>query len=389
MNSLKNYLVNLTPLRGLAAVFTVIFHFNLMIVGGALIPQNQSSLISKMYLMVDFFFVLSGFILMHVYSDRFNNSVNVFEFKKFTIARFARIYPLHFFTLLYLVALHIWFISAGGVYNNPFASISNRWEAIPTNLLLIQSMNIHNWFSWNNSAWSISTEWWMYMLFPFLVKPFFKLNSIGQILILVACFTGYLLIIFYIQKIVALPEPMSFIRPGLDKTLNVAYDWGFLRCMFGFIIGMITYLAFKDGIGRNFWGNGITFSIISIAIFLCLHFGVLDVFTVSFFPLLILSGAYGSKNIDSLFALKPLQRLGDWSYSIYLVHQPILYTFGTINNYLHPQSPEGRPPQPDILTGWLICLFFIVLTLVISFLTYRFIEVPARNWINRQYGSKV
>ena len=357
-----------------------------------LLKTKDSHFLDKMYLMVDFFFVLSGFIMMHVYRTGFQDSVTGLEFKKFTIARFARVYPLHFFTLLYLIALRIWFLSATGTDHNPFSTISNSWEAIPTNLLLIQSMNVHNWFSWNNAAWSISTEWWMYMLFPFLVKPFSKLNAVGRVMVVLACIGGYLLIIFYIQDLVAFPEPMAFIKPFLANSLNVAYDWGFLRCMFGFVLGMMMYLGYKEGFAKNFFGNGTTFAGLVLGMCVCLHFGVLDVFTVSFFPLLILSGAYGSKKMNAFFGTNVLQRLGDWSFSIYLVHQPIIYTIEAITVYLNPPkpgvAPTGPPPVPEPQVAWLIALGFIALTLFVSFLTYRFIEVPARKWINARFGKQ-
>ncbi len=116
------YLPNLTPLRGIAALLTVIFHVDLYIGmgGGGLLRTNDSLFITKLYLMVDFFFVLSGFVMCHVYGKWFSHSVDSFSFKKFTIARFARVYPLHFFTLLYLVALRLWFVIAGGTDNDPF-----------------------------------------------------------------------------------------------------------------------------------------------------------------------------------------------------------------------------------------------------------------------------
>ncbi|WP_157607842.1 hypothetical protein [Runella limosa] len=48
-----------------------------------------------------------------------------------------------------------------------------------------------------------------------------------------------------------------------------------------------------------------------------------------------------------------------------------------------PPNPTGPPSKPDMLTGWLICLVFIGITLVVSYFTYRFVEVPARRWINK------
>ena len=386
-----SYLPNLTPLRGIAALLTVIFHVDLYIgmgSGGLLRPEN-SLLLSKLYLMVDFFFVLSGFIMYHVYGKLFASSVDGSSFKKFAIARFARVYPLHFFTLLYLVGLRIWFLTAGGRDADPFATSSFTWESIPTNLLLIQSMNIHNWFTWNNAAWSISTEWWMYMIFPFLVLPFMRLSSVSKIAIFVACFAGYVFIMLVLQHYVTVPPALSFIKPRPD--INVAYQFGFLRCLFGFVIGMIIYLAYKNGFAQRLFANGTTLILSTLCLAICLHFGVPDVFTVMFYPLIILSAAYGSKNIDKLFGNKVMQRLGDWSFSIYMVHQPIVYTFFTMQAFFNPAQPglpAGPPPPPGLMTAWTICLVFIAFTLLLSWLTYKYVEVPSRNWLNNSFKTR-
>ncbi len=237
MQSKTSYLANLTPLRGIAALLTVIFHVDLMIGGGGdmLLKFKDSMLINKCYLMVDFFFVLSGFIMCHVYGGWFQNRVTGADFKRFTIARFARVYPLHVFTLAFIVAARLIFLGAGDVDSSPFAAASYTWSSIPTNLLLIQSMNVHNWFTWNNAAWSISTEWWMYMLFPFLVVPFVRLPSWGRIAVVLGCFAGYLSIMFYFLPLVTLPDSLSFIKNAggftSQPTINVAYQFGFLRLL--------------------------------------------------------------------------------------------------------------------------------------------------------------
>jgi peptidoglycan/LPS O-acetylase OafA/YrhL len=143
------YLSNLTPLRGIAAILTIVFHIDLMVGGGGgmLLRFKDSLLISKFYLMVDFFFVLSGFIMCHVYRQWFRGAVEGASFKRFAIARFARVYPLHFFTLVYLIALRLWYMHSGAP-DNPFSASSDTWISVPTNLLLIQSMNVHHWYSW-------------------------------------------------------------------------------------------------------------------------------------------------------------------------------------------------------------------------------------------------
>jgi peptidoglycan/LPS O-acetylase OafA/YrhL len=389
-----SYLSNLTPLRGIAALLTVIFHVDLMIGGGGdmLLKFKDSFLINRMYLMVDFFFILSGFIMLHVYGQWFKDSITGSAFKRFTIARFARVYPLHFFTLIYCVLLKLIFMAAGGDSHNPMDLISNNFWAIPSHLLLIHSMNVNEWFTWNNASWSISTEWWMYMLFPFLVKPFSKLNSVGRVGIVLACFVGYLIITFWIVPIVTIPASIPFTRVKPESmSINVAYQYGFLRCLFGFVLGMMMYQGYNEGFARKFFGNGYTIIALTFGLLLCFHFAVPDVFSVSFFPVILLSAAYGSQGMNAFFNTKALQRLGDWSFSIYLVHQPLISTIGTI---IEMQGigkpfvpPTGPPPKMDIMTGWIVCMAFIAFTLFVSYLTYRFVELPARNRIN-QWAKK-
>src|SRR5216683_6430 len=74
-----SYLSNLTPMRGIAALLTVIFHINFFI-GYGLEPAPGSTIMHDMYLMVDFFFILSGFIMSHVYGHRFTIQVMKSDF---------------------------------------------------------------------------------------------------------------------------------------------------------------------------------------------------------------------------------------------------------------------------------------------------------------------
>lgn len=376
------YLPNLTPLRGIAAVLTIVFHMDLMLgMGGdCLLKYEDSMLISRLYLMVDFFFVLSGFVMLHVYGKLFADGVTKANFKQFTIARFARVYPLHFVTLAFTVLL---FTVAGamGLPKNIILEVENSGYSIVTNLLLLHSMNLHDWFTWDHASWSISTEWWMYMLFPFLVVPFSRLGGKGQVVVAALCFMGYLAIMWWVTPIVTMPDALSFIKdePTFDS-VNVAYQYGFLRCLFGFVLGMVMYKCFMANWGKGWLANGYTLALLALGLFTCLHFAVPDAYSVMFFPFILLSAAYGSTGVDRLFGTKPLQRLGDWSFSIYLVHEPLMYLIEKIMAYLNPAVP---PPKPDMLTGWLICIGFIGLTLVIAWLTYRWVEVPARRWLRR------
>ena len=391
------YLSNLTPLRGIAALLTVIYHVDLMIGGGGdmLLKFKDTLLLTRMYLMVDFFFILSGFIMCHVYGELFTNAVKASDFKKFTIARFARVYPLHFVTLTYTIIL--FFVSAKmGIPKDIILEVENNTGSIFTNLLLIHSMNLHQWFSWVHASWSISVEWWAYMLFPFLVAPFSRLNTVGKIIISAFCIIGYLTIMFYLIPLVKISPALTAIfgnggGPQAGDSLNVSFQFGYVRCLCGFILGMMMYQGFKTEWGKRLLGNGYTLIVLAIGSFVCMHFALPDVFAVAFFPFILLSGAYGSAGINKFFGTAALQRLGDWSFSLYLVHQPLLYTIGKIRAYLNPVNPAslsmGPPPKPGMLTGWLVCLGIIALALFISYLTFIFIEKPARELINPKAKS--
>src|SRR6476620_3742105 len=151
------YISNLTPLRGFAALMVVIYHFEEVI--GRFVNASDSMFIQKSYLMVDLFFVMSGFIIFHVYNKDFKNSIDRRSFSKFLGGSFPSIYNLHFFMLL--ISVLIIFIAGAISVFNP--------AAIPTHILLMQSFGIHKIFTLNVPSWSVSAEWWPYMIFPLIV----------------------------------------------------------------------------------------------------------------------------------------------------------------------------------------------------------------------------
>ncbi len=326
--------------------------------------------------------------MCHVYGNKFFNEVNRSSFKKFTIARFARVYPLHLLTLSYCIAL--FFIAARlGIPKIPVLQIDNNTYSIVTNLLLLHSMNFHNWFTWDHASWSISTEWWAYMIFPFLVAPFQKLHKSSKAIVALICVAGYWCIAFFIVPLVTVPKEIAFVKVDpAQLSINVAYQYGYLRCLCGFILGMVVYEAYKLNWLKNIFSNGYILLCLFLLVLLCMHFNLPDFITIIFFPFILLCGAFGSSGIDKLFSTTALQKLGDWSFSIYLTHQPLLFTIIAALTYLNPTDPNkaslGPPPKPGMFTAWFICLGFISLVLLVSHLTYKFFEVPVRNWINQK-----
>lgn len=343
-----------------------------------------------MYLMVDFFFILSGFIMSHVYGDLFVNSATQSGFKKFAFARFARVYPLHLSMLIYTIVLFT--VSARlNIPTMPIMQIDNNSYSIFTNLLLLHSMNFHDWFTWVHSSWSISTEWWVYMIFPFLVKPFFRLNTTGKIVAALSCLLGYVVIMLFIVPIAPIPREFAFLKSHASgNSLNVSYQFGFLRCLFGFGLGMVTYQLYRARWNRSVLGNGYVMAAATIFLFISMHFALPDALSACFFPFIILSGAFGSNRINKVFSTKPLQKLGDWSFSIYLIHQPLLFTIGNVCAYYNLKMDlAGGSPGFLMFVGWVVCILFVAILLPLSYLTYEFLEVPARNWLNSKGRARL
>jgi peptidoglycan/LPS O-acetylase OafA/YrhL len=383
----QRYISNLTALRGIAALLTVIYHVDVWIGngGGMLLPNAATGLLHRMYLMVDFFFILSGFIMYHVYGDWFKTTVTADSFKQFIKARFARVYPLH---ILMLFAMMLVYVLARrlGIPPIPPLEAENHTYSFITNLFLLHSMNFHNSFTWVHASWSISTEWWMYMVFPFLMIPFSKLNTGGRILITGLCVAGYWLITLVLLPLVTLPQGLEFMRTSPSEvSINVSYQFGFVRCFVGFVLGMMVYQAFLLDWGKRLFSNGTALLLFTLGLLICFHLNLPDAVSVLFFPFIILASAYGSDAINRILASKPLQKLGDWSFSIYLVHQPLILLLFIIS--MSNQAPAngaaaGAPPPIGMGIGWAICLVVVAFTLLVSALVYRFWERPLRLWIN-------
>jgi len=383
MQHAKSYLTNLTALRGIAALLVVIYHGNEII--APFIKTDTTFWFNKLYLMVDLFFILSGFIMCHVYEAYFTKSQETGQVSGFLTARIARIYPLHVVTLTVCVGM-VFLTYAMGKYGylGIFGIAVNDFRTLPAQLLLLHSAHVTKIFTWNVPSWSISAEWLAYLLFPFLVKPFSKMNlpqtytTIGMVL---ALYAG---LILYISPNRAMLFP--FLHAGAD--LNVTYDWGFARGILGFVLGMSVYRLYVKNILKDFLGSGWFLAGIAVAYCIYTHFNLSDLAIPVLFAALLLSAVYGSKNTDAFLGNPLLQRLGDWSFSIYMWHTVLYSIVSNIQIWQMQQPPlAGPPPAPDyfgLTNVWAIMVVYLCLVLVVGALSYRFIEKPSRNWINWQ-----
>jgi len=151
---------SLTTVRGLAAWWVVLFHFDAYL--HPFVPSFAYSLISKGHLAVDLFFCLSGFVIFLNYGSL--NVQDKYEVFRFYFRRLAKIYPLHIFVLcLYGLLVLILALT--------HRDLSARFSGVSLllNILLIQDWAVLSELTWNIPSWSISAEFAAYLLFPAVV----------------------------------------------------------------------------------------------------------------------------------------------------------------------------------------------------------------------------
>ena len=377
----RPYLTTLTPLRGIAALLVVVFHSNLMLM--AFLPPGYTHVVENGWLWVDFFFMLSGFIMSYVYGKRFAARAGSVEYWRYLGARFARVYPLHLVTLVWALASCVAIVHYATALDPFFADMFNP-RAAPASLLLLQGLHLFKAAPLNTPSWSLSTEWWVYMIFPFVVPTFSRLNVAGRRAATVLLIGFYVLLRYWIG-------PMAGPVYG-QPTLNMVQDFGIFRCLAGFFLGMLVYEFYRSGIARDLFRKSGCFVAAFGGCLLAMHLGAMDLAIVTFFPFILLTAAYNEAGVKQLLDSHSLQRLGDWSFSIYMVHVPIMLMYVVVQVREKPDRFADFmtlvSTPPDYRLGAILCVIVVVLTLLVAALTYRFVELPARNYLNARFATK-
>ena len=258
--------------------------------------------------MVDFFFALSGFVLAHtyLYSGRETSGL------EFIFQRLARLYPLHIFALAFFILAYL------ATRHQLPQYADGRLYTFLQHLTLTHNIGMHTTDqTWNGPAWSVSVEFWVSILFFFLIKK--GTPSIYLFLISSVC----LLAIYNNSDL------------GLLVTAENYYgifNSGMVRCVCLFLCGVLTYRAYlslqhsENLLQRIPWNVLEPLSILAVAfIILVRHKPVsdMDMFAPPIFMLLILVFAFDKGWISRL--LRRTLYLGKLSYSIYLNHVPVIY----------------------------------------------------------------
>lgn len=352
----------LDGLRGVAALVVICFH-----IGEDFATNNLTHYFSHGYLAVDFFFMLSGFVIGYAYDDR-RNSMSVGTFIK---RRVIRLHPMVIVGALFGAVM---FYGQGSEYLN-VKSVPLALLAFATllNMLLVPAWSgvevrgFGEIFPLNGPAWSLFFEYIANLLYVLFIR---KLST-HRLALLVFAMAGALLGYALTNESGTLGAGWTFANGGF---------WGgMLRVMFAFPAGLLlSRVSCKCNIRGAFWWCAMAIAAVAMAP----HIGgegqlwanglyeALCVLVV--FPLMVWLGASG-QTTDAL-STRICNFLGNISYPLYLTHFPLLYT-------CFAYAKRNNLPFCETLPQILALIFACI---ALAWLCLKYYDVPVRRWLQRR-----
>ncbi|TFV74528.1 acyltransferase [Bradyrhizobium frederickii] len=353
--------------RGICACMVALFHFD-VISHLSFLPLTRHA-----YLFVDFFFVLSGFVIASNYRSRLAEG---FGIGRFLMLRLGRIYPLHLVTLLLFIPIDA---AKDGI--GP-----NLLQAIVTNLLLLQGLGVNpqNWL--NFASWSISAEFAAYVIFAAVV------SRIGPT------------IWPWLLPIIAGPIVLATISPD---GMNATYDYGLVRCLYGFALGVLSFdLRERFTVlraGLTPFGETLleTASLLLVIGYVSAagRSAALQVASPVVFTLVVLVFAREAGAVSRRLTMPFMLVVGTLTYSIYMLHPlvravvrailMVVERLGHTSLFVSSALSSGHEPTKvvsvngSLWLGDLLQIAMLLLTVLLSVATYRLVEEPGRNWVRR------
>jgi peptidoglycan/LPS O-acetylase OafA/YrhL len=348
----RSEIAPLTGLRAFAALAVVLYNHRQVIQDS--LPGYPGAAGSHGYLGVDVFFVLSGFVLALNYGGRLRGGRDYFEFVGY---RVARLYPLHIFTLAAVLAMAHTAMALGLTVHSP-----HRFQI--DSQLLLHALMLHSWgfeteLRYNLPSWSISAEFFAYLLFPLfwaVAARFTRPRLAG------------------IAALAALGASILILRELGHPNLDVATKHTLIRVSGAFLAGCLVYRARVLGGPAPRWAE---------TLLLLGSIGVaLSPWADPLMPIaacgLIYALAGSQKSLLARpFALGFVVWLGRISYSIYLVHLPVA-------SVLNRVSPLLLGPGRTAWGGAALLALDAVLVIGIAAACYYAVEVPGRRILRQR-----
>lgn len=363
----------LDGLRGVAALFVIWYH---VFEGFATSPIDQR--LNHGYLAVDFFFILSGFVIGYAYDDRWKTSMTR---KNFFKRRLIRLHPM---VVMGAVLGAITFCIQGSEqWDGTKISMSMVMLALLLNLFLIPAVpgtgsevrGNGEMYPLNGPSWSLFFEYIGNILYALFIH---RLST--KVLTVLVVLSGAGLASFAIFNL------SGFGHLGVGWSL-IDYNLigGFLRMFFAFSIGLLMSRNFKPlHIRGAFW----ICSLVLIAFLSVPHIGGMEnlwmngifdsVCTIIIFPMLVYLGASGTTTDKS--SSRICKFLGDISYPVYIVHYPFMYLF-----YAWLWGGSENIPFEE---AWPVALVVFFGNIVLAYLCLKYYDEPVRKWLSKKYLSK-
>jgi peptidoglycan/LPS O-acetylase OafA/YrhL len=368
------YFGALDGFRGLLAIMIAIYHTMW------LSNINGSDLFTNGPVLVDMFFVFSGFLMFTLYDGQINTGKQA---KSFITRRIARIYPLHFFMLMVAVLyafariLAHWIgiatYTPGEILPFEAGAPETIWSFL-SNLTMTHSMGLHDSLSYNMPSWTVSVEFFAYFVFIGMMiwaRP----KKLWHFMVL-----AVLIAVNY--------AALSRLKPNMD----FHYDLGFWRCLGGFFTGVIAAYAYqhinpaleklksKSTRTQFAWGATV-FEMCVLAImggFVIYCPGKMQFFIAPIAFIFVLGFSFDAGLISKIMRTPLMRYFAKISYSIYMVHVLIAIIFGVFSERVMPVL-AGPLWNENHVAGDILLLPYMLVVMVASHLCYTYVEMPGRR----------
>ena len=363
----------LDGLRGVAALFVIFYH---VFEGFATSPLDQ--VFNHGHMAVDFFFILSGFVIGYAYDDRWKTSLTV---KGFFKRRLVRLHPM--VILGAVMGLASYCIQGCTKWDGTQVALPAVLIAFVLGLFLLPVIpgtaadvrGNNEMFPLNGPCWSLFFEYIGNILYAVFIR---RLST--RILTVVVILAGVGLAAFGIGNL----SGYGHLGVGWSMT-DYNFPGGLLRMIFSYSAGLLMSRVFRPvKIKGAFW----ICSIVLAVLFSVPHIGdetnmwlnglyeTLCVIVV--FPVLVYMAASGKTTGRATSAM--CRFLGDISYPVYVVHYPFMYLF-----YWWLWSGDEKIPFSQ---AWPVALAVVVASIFVAWLCLRFYDIPVRRWLSSKFLSR-
>ena len=368
----------LDGLRGVAVMLVVAYHlFETYYHGGPDQPINHG------YLAVDFFFVLSGFVIGYAYDDRWDRMSTWAFFKR----RLIRLHPMVIFGTLF-GALLFYFGSCGEF---PLINQTPWWMVLLvmfwcfTMIPLPNTMDIRGWAETNplnGPAWSLQWEYIANILYALVFRRLSKV-ALGICVAVFAVLTVILCLNIDVTGFLEARNWASYTVVGGWSTTPDQLQVGLTRLLYPFFCGLlISRMGKLIKVKAGFWWCSLM-----IIVLLCMPWmglgtegdsrwtnGFYEAFCILVgFPLIVAMGAGSSVKGGKSEAINKF--LGEISYPIYITHYPLIYMqMSWVDS--HKDAPLGT----HIFVS--VCIF--ILAILVAYVAYRLYDLPVREWLKQK-----